>query len=173
MTRALQVEQTASRTSRFIKEEAPYEYHLYGTKDVMHYRVYGETVNAPAVYEKDLYNQVQNFLYKRAMFGLKIYEQEEIRSMHWQKRKRIRKTHKRAQRILNTWKQEVMIEVTNKLFGTLFSKSPFVKDMLEESSADSEFKNILNFTDLGISKDMIVAKLVDTGVLPPDYYALK
>jgi hypothetical protein len=173
MTRATQVEQLASRTDRFVKEEAPYEYHVYGTKEVMHYRVYGEIVNGPAVYEKDPYSKVQNFLYKRAMFGLKIYNQEEIRAMHWQKRKRIRKTHKRAQKILNTWKQELVIELTNKLFSTLFAKSPLVKDMLAESSVDSEVKNMLNFTDLGVTKEMIVTKLVDSGVLPPDYYALK
>jgi len=31
----------------------------------------------------------------------------------------------------------------------------------------------LDFTDLGVTKEMIVTKLVDTGVLPPDYYNLK
>lgn len=173
MTRATQVEQVASRINRFVKEEAPYEYHLFGTTQVIHYRVYGEPVKYSQVYEKDPYSKVQNFLYKRAMFGLKIYDQEEIQSMHWQKRKRIRKTHKRAQKILNTWKQELVIEMTNVLFKTLFPKSPIIKDMLAESYTDSEVKNMLDFTDLGVTKDMIVTKLVDTGVLPPDYYSLK
>lgn len=173
MTRASQIEQVASRTERFVREEAPFEYHLYGTVNVMHYRVYGEPVKYSQVYEEDPYSKVQNFLYKRAMFGLKIYEQDEIAAMHWQKRKRIRKTHKHAQRILNDWKQELVIGMTNKLFQTLFPNSPFIKDMLAESTVDSEFKNILDFTDLGVTKEMIVTKLVDTGVLPPDYYNLK
>ena len=54
-----------------------------------------------STFEKDPYTEAQNFLYKRALFGLKMYKPEEIKAMHWQKRKRIKKVQRRTQDILN------------------------------------------------------------------------
>ena len=42
------------------------------------------------------YTEEQNFLYKRVMFGLTVYGPEELKTLHWQKRKRIIKVHKKT-----------------------------------------------------------------------------
>jgi hypothetical protein len=121
-------------------------------------------------YEQDPYNEYQNFLYKRALFGLKMYTQEEIKSMHTQKRKRIVKVHKRAQHELNLWKQQKVIVNTNKIFG-LFKNTKFIVD--NHSEPDPKYVCKTSFKDLGIEKKEIVAKLVEKGVLPPNFETLK
>ena len=75
-----------------------------------------------AKYEKDPYSEYQNFLYKRALYGLKMYDQDEVKTMHWQKKKRIIKVNKRTQTIINTWKQEITNTYTQAFFEKIFPK---------------------------------------------------
>lgn len=118
------------------------------------------------------YTKTQNFLYKRAIFGLKMYTQEEIREMHWQKKKRIQKVHKRTQKELNTWKQSRLIEITNSLFG-MFHRSSLAQELLEAySEPDPEFICKTEFKDLGISKDDVVEKLLEVGILPHTFKSI-
>jgi hypothetical protein len=127
-------------------------------------------------YEQDPYNEMQNFLYKRALFGLRMYTAEEIKEMHSQKRKRIVKVNKRAQNVLNLWKQEKVISYTNIVFGKFNGlSSSFAKDLISDmySTPDPKFKCKTPFKDLGIGKEDIVGKLVEEGVLPPDFNNLK
>ena len=124
-------------------------------------------------YEKDPYNQYQNFLYKRALFGLKTYSQEEIKEMHPQKCERITRVNIKAQRELNLWKQEKIIEATNKLFS-LFTRSSLAKDLINlYSKPDPKFTSKLNFKDLGINKEDIIDRLIQKKVLPTDFLTLK
>ena len=127
------------------------------------------------VFEKDKYNQYQNFLYKRAMFGLSIYTPEELQIMHTAKKKRIRKVHKRTQEILNIWKQELSHAFTSALLAKFFGKSSFVKDYSEKfaSVTDPEYISTIEFKELGITKDQIVAKLIQEKILPHNFYELK
>jgi hypothetical protein len=123
-------------------------------------------------YEQDPYSDYQNFLYKRALFGLKMYTQDEIKEMHWQKRNRIKKVHKRTQGVLNNWKQQLMIEKTNKLFQIFFPDSSITQTLLECSDVDPEFHNMLNFKSLGITKRDIVDKLCEENLLPHNFTEL-
>ncbi len=118
-------------------------------------------------------SEYQNFIYKRAMYGLKMYSDEEIKAMHWQKRKRIKKVHTRTQTILNLWKQSRIVEITNSIFG-LFHKSVLAHDLIElYSNTDSEFICNLTFKDLGITKTDIIDKMLSEGLLPYNFYELK
>jgi hypothetical protein len=150
MATAKQVEQMSSRENRFASESLLREYRIYGTRDVKHIRIVGELTKYSQVYERDPYSQVQNFLYKRAMMGLKM----------------------RTQKILNLWKQELTNDWTNQLLKVLFPKSPFITELVEGSFVDPEFKNIMTFEDLGITKEKIIAKLHKEGILPPNFYSL-
>lgn len=118
-------------------------------------------------------NSYQNFLYHRALFGLSVYSQEEIKSMRKVKRQRIIKVHKRTQRLLNIWKQEEMIKRTNMLFASLFPKSPITKQLLKETHTDPELKCKLSFRDLEITKAKIIERLLAERILPNDFYSLK
>ena len=126
-------------------------------------------------YEKDSFNNHQNFLYKRALFGLSMYEPEELKIMHWDKKRRIHKVNKHAQNILNIWKQQIINQITNDILGSLFGNSRLVKDIVGKCGnyTDSRYINTLDFKSLGISKKDIVDKLIVEGVLPVDFYQLK
>lgn len=176
MATAQQVEQLAERADRFISDSPLQQYQIHDGKGVAHIRLHNRQQNLKyyQVYEKDQYSQIQNFLYKRALLGLNIYTKQEIKDMHWKKRKRIQRIHKRAQKILNLWKQQVLADSVSKFFKALFPRSPLTKELVEGASVlDPEFKNTLSFKDLGISKDMVVKKLHEEGVLPPDFFSLK
>lgn len=123
--------------------------------------------------EYDSFNNVQNFLYHRALFGLSVYSQDEIKEMHWEKRERIKKVHKRTARVLNLWKQEIINHLTNSFFLRLFPKSPFVLELTSRKDIDPDFKCSLSFRTLNVTKKEIVDKLLLEGVLPHNFYELK
>jgi hypothetical protein len=123
--------------------------------------------------ENDFLNSHQNFLFHRAMYGLSIYTQEEINSMNWEKRKRIIKVHKRTQAVLNQWKQEIVINMSNALFSKYFGRSPFTQTLLSlYSNTEKDFKCTLDFKSFKITKSMIVKKLFEKGIFPTNFYQL-
>lgn len=123
--------------------------------------------------EVDSLNQYQNFLYHRALFGLSVYSQEEIKAMHKEKRKRIIKVHKRTQRLLNIWKQEEVIRLSNAIFARMFPNSPVTQELLGNSNVEPEVKCPLSFRELNISKSAIIERLLVERILPNNFYSLK
>lgn len=127
------------------------------------------------VYEVDEFNSYQNFLYRRALFGLKVYKPDELKTMFKDKRQRIEKVHKRAQNELNLWKQTLTNNVFNALFSKYFSNSPMGKELITTygNITDPKYINKIEFKDLGVKKKDIVNKLIELGVLPKNFYELK
>lgn len=122
----------------------------------------------------DSLSDYQNFLYNRALFGLSVYSQEEIKDMRWDKRKRIIKVHKRAQSILNVWKQQIVNACSNAFFEAIFPGIPITQELLEMAKEiDETYVNKMSFKTLRISKAQVISKLVAEGVLPPDFHNLK
>lgn len=142
------------------------EYQKYGNS--YHQKRYVE-------YERDEFNQYQNFLYKRALFGLSVYGQEELDKMHWDKKKRIQKVHARAQSILNAWKQELANKWAAELLNKVFHHSSLVKELVQSfgNHIDPEYISPLEFKSLGITKRDIVDKLIVEKILPNNFYQLK
>lgn len=124
-------------------------------------------------YEQDNYNQYQNYLYKRALYGLSSINQEELDTMCGKKKQRIINVYKRAQVVLNTLKQQVTINYSNFIFKTLFPNSPITQFLLSETETDTTFKNVLNFKDLGIDKQQIITIFIAEGVLPRNFLSLE
>jgi hypothetical protein len=124
-------------------------------------------------YESDGYSQYQNYLYKRALYGLDALKQEELASMCSKKKQRIINVYKRAQTVLNIAKQQATIHYTNLLFKTLFPKSPLTDSLIECSEIDEKFKNTLTFKDLNISKQQIVSIFISEGILPKNFLSLQ
>jgi hypothetical protein len=124
-------------------------------------------------YEKDGFNDYQNHLYKRALFGLSTFEQSELETMCSKKKMRISKVHKKAQRIINIYKQKLTIAYTNQLFESLFPNSPLTEYLLEETQIDNSMKNTLTFKELGITKDKIINLFISEGVLPKNFMNIK
>lgn len=125
-------------------------------------------------YEKDPYNEYQNFLYNRALNGLKSYPVEEVVGMHFSKKKRIIKVHKRAQTLINLWKQEITIILTNYMFQKLFPDSPITKELVEDfSMTDETFTNKIPFKLLRIEKADIIDLFIQEQILPKNFHELK
>ena len=131
--------------------------------------------NSNSRFERDAFNAYQNFLYKRAIFGLKVYDQEELHTMNRDKKSRVEKVHRRCQHVLNIWKQQICNEYTNRIFKAFFPGKPGAILFYEthKDSVDPSFINKLDFRDMGVSKAQIVDKLILEGVLPKDFYSLK
>ena len=123
-------------------------------------------------YETDKYTEYQNFLYKRALYGLKSLPQAEVDKMGKQKKIRITRVHRRAQRVLNEAKQRKVIAITNKFFAKWFPDTKFTKFMLGNTDTDVKVRNTLNFKDLNIDKDEIIRIFIAEGILSSNFLSL-
>jgi hypothetical protein len=123
-------------------------------------------------YESDGYSQYQNYLYKRALYGLDALTEKELATMCSKKKQRIINVYKRAQLILNKFKQQITIQYSNFIFKTLFPKSPLTELLIAETETDDKFKNTLTFKDLGINKEQIISIFMAEGILPKNFLSL-
>lgn len=123
-------------------------------------------------YETDKYSEYQNYLYKRALYGLSALSEQELATMCSKKKQRVINVYKRAQVVLNKLKQQVTIQYSNFIFKTLFPNSPITDFLLADDSTDENFKNTLTFKDLNISKDQIVSIFITEGILPKNFLSL-
>lgn len=140
-------------------------------QDVNHYQLHaGKTYMQ---YEQDKYSVYQNYLYKRALYGLESLTEKELATMCSKKKQRILNVYKRAQTVLNTLKQKVTIAYTNSIFQKLFPESNLTKCLLEHTELDERFKNTLTFKDLNIGKDDIIRIFIAEGVLPKNFLSLQ
>ena len=140
-------------------------------KQVRNYQLYaGKTY---VQYESDGYSAYQNYLYKRALYGLDALTEKELATMCSKKKQRIINVYKRAQVTLNKFKQQLTIRYSNLIFETLFPNSPMTQFLLADNETDEKFKNTLTFKDLNISKDDIISIFIAEGVLPKNFLSLK
>ncbi len=124
-------------------------------------------------YETDGYSQYQNYLYKRALYGLDALSEQELATICSKKKQRIVNVYKKAQVTLNKFKQQVTIQYSNFVFKTLFPNSPITSILLADTEVDESFKNTLTFKDLGITKDQIITIFINEGILPKNFLSLE
>jgi hypothetical protein len=129
--------------------------------------------NTYTEYEKDNYNNYQNHLYKRALYGLSAFTQDELATMCSKKKQRVSKVYMKGQNIINLYKQKITNAYSNFIFKTLFPESPITQFLVETDEIDVEYKNTLSFKELGISKDQIVNIFVAEGILPKNFHSLQ
>jgi hypothetical protein len=119
------------------------------------------------------YTEHQNFLYNRALHGLSIYTPEEVVIMTPEKRKKIIQIHKKTQKILNLWKQEIVNTLANKLFTDIFPDMEITECLVKFGvEGDPEYINNMSFKLLKISKQDIIAYLIDKKILPKNFNEL-
>lgn len=126
-------------------------------------------------YSESKFSDYQTFMYKKALYGLDAYTTEEVKYMHWEKKKKIIKSHKKVQEILNLWKQDVVIKWTNSLFEKTFGNNKLVKELLESKELNEpieDMQNTLSFKELMITKDQIISKLIAMKLLPLNFWDL-
>jgi len=123
-------------------------------------------------YEVDKYNSYQNYLYKRALYGLNALTQEELATMCSKKKHRILRVYQKGQQVINLYKQKLTIGYSNFIMKTLFPDAPITDFFLSNSETDLNFKNTLNFKDLNIQKDDIISIFIEEGILPKNFMSL-
>ncbi len=124
-------------------------------------------------YEKDNYTSYQNYLYKRALYGLSVFTQSELNAMCSKKKQRINNVYLKAQNVVNLYKQKITKAYTDLIFTSFFPNSPITDFLLNDESTDEKFKNKLTFKELDISKDDIINLLIKESVLPKNFYSLQ
>lgn len=139
-------------------------------QDLKNYQMRSHTVTS---YQQDRYNQYQNYLYKRALYGLSALTEDELATMCSKKKQRIVNVYKKAQGVINKLKQQATISYTNFIFETLFPNSPITQALLSETKTDEKLVNTLNFKDLGIDKQDIITIFIAEGVLPKNFLSLE
>lgn len=124
-------------------------------------------------FEKDPFNEHQNFLYNRALYGLSVYSQEEINEMPFEKKKRVTKLHKKAQTLINLWKQEIVNTLANRFFTDIFPDMEITKCLVQYGTeGDPEYYNNMSFKMLRITKKQVIDKLIEGKILPKNFYEL-
>lgn len=128
----------------------------------------------PSRFEKDPYNSYQNFLYNRALHGLSIYSQDEISKMSIEKKKRINKSHKKCQNVVNLLKQEVTNQLANDFFVRWFPEMEITKSLVNYfgTTGHEDHINNMSFKLLKISKPLVIARLIETKLLPKNFNQL-
>jgi len=123
-------------------------------------------------YEVDSYSQYQNYLYKRALYGLNALTEQELASICDKKKQRISRVYLKGQQAINVYKQKLTTAYSNLFFKTLFPNAPITDFLLGNDETDVNFKNTLTFKDLKISKEDIISVFIQEGVLPKNFMEL-
>jgi hypothetical protein len=123
-------------------------------------------------YEVDSYNSYQNYLYKRALYGLSAVTETELAQMCSKKKQRINRVYQKGQVVINLYKQKLTAAYSNFVFKTLFPDSPITDFLLGSTETDPNFRNTLTFKDLNISKEDIITIFIQEGVLPKNFLSL-
>ena len=124
-------------------------------------------------FEQDKYTTYQNYLYKRALYGLNSLSVDELNSMCSKKRSRVINVYNRAQLVVNKYKHQVTKQLTDKLLGSLFPNSLLISEIINHDDIDNKYKNTLTFKDLSIQKDLIVDLFITEGILPKNFLSLE
>ena len=128
--------------------------------------------NRVTKYEVDSYTQYQNHLYKRALYGLNAFTQQELATMCSKKKQRVTNVYLRGQKVINLYKQKLTVAYSNILFKTFFPDSPITNYLLGEQELDVKHTNTLTFKDLNISKDDIITVFITEGILPKNFLSI-
>jgi hypothetical protein len=115
------------------------------------------------------YSLRQNELYNRLLFGLKVYTPEELYAMNSNKKNRITRAHKKAQNLINLYKQRVMINMTQALITLGNTDKIKPRSLFADTELDPTFHCTLSFKDLNIKKEDVINLFLANKLLPSDY----
>lgn len=122
--------------------------------------------------EKLELNNVQRQMYRRLMYGLNNYSQQERAEMPTNVLAKIIRDYQKAQKILHIMKAKVFYGAETKLFNAIFTnENQQVKDRDADWMLPIPKDATLN--KLGITPKMIVDEFIKRKLLPKNFYELK
>lgn len=122
--------------------------------------------------EKSVFNAQQQKLYALSIYGLSVYNKEEIQKISPKERSRIIKNYNKIQVFLNKWKQEIVEAKTNKILLSIFHNSKIIKDLCSIDGYDDSYIDRHTFKELGLTQKVIAERLVKEGLLPRNFFKL-
>jgi len=140
------------------------------------YQLLGKSVNGKKYQHIKQLNAYQTLLYKRALYGLNMYTPEEQKAMHWERKRRISRVSIKAQKSINLFKQECVNNVCDAIYKGMYpdGASEGMQALLcsEKMPAHPKFINTLDLKTLGITKECIIDRFINEGILPKNFYEL-
>jgi hypothetical protein len=125
---------------------------------------------AKTIAQKQYDRSKQTMLLNDAIYGLSLYTDAEIAQMPKNKKYAILSVYKKAFKSINTFKNERMRSKLNYFLTTVFFKSHLAKDIAAfEDEEELHGVNNMSFHELGITMEMLVERLIQDKVFPPDY----
>ena len=85
-------------------------------------------------YKTESYTEYQNYLYKRALYGLNALAEKELNNICNKKRGRINKVYVKGQIAINLYKQKITNDKSNKLFEKFFPDSKITKYLVSKGA---------------------------------------
>ena len=122
------------------------------------------------IYQQVEFTERQNYLYNRLVYGLSYLPKEEVKAMKRAKQKRIVFFHRKAQALINTWKQQRVITLSDYVFKTLFPKSPMALEIVHKYGKPIQGECEMSFKSLNLTKVEIIDGLMKAGLLPENFY---
>lgn len=118
-------------------------------------------------------NPYQHYLFKRVLHGLNMYTKDEVKFMHWDKKRRITKVWKRGQDVINELKQYVCYQRANSIFS-IFAKSEAGQQLLNQPFEYlPDYNNKMSLKELDLRYEDIIIKFMQEGLLPKNFLLLK
>lgn len=120
-------------------------------------------------------NKTQNYYYKRAILGLRIYTSEQLSLITKEKKDRIKRVNKKAQSVIQVLRYQKLVQTSNDALSIFFSKGNLYTQLMGESVTfiSPDLRVTLDDEQLGITKDDILYILLESGVLGPNFLNLK
>ena len=164
-----QIKQLQPKLQKFEQERMIERYTYLGM--LSEYQLISNNLVQPIVYTN--LNPKQHFLFKRVLHGLRLYSKEDISKMHWDKKRRIIKVWKRAQDVINRWKQKLCYNDSQKIFA-IFASSKLGKAFYEQPfDYMSDYQNKLPLKEVGIDYEHLIVKFISEGLLPSNFFDIK
>ena len=164
-----QLQKIAPKIQKVEEDRIAQRYEYLGM--LSEYQLYVKNSKQQLIYSK--LNPKQHFLFKRILHGLKMYKQDEISKMHWDKKRRVIKVWKRGQDTINELKQFVSYQQMQPIFR-IFTKSEFGRELYEMPfEYMPDYKNKMTLKELGLNYEDLIIKFISVGLLPKNYFSLK
>lgn len=161
----------------FYEHNAQVDSVFYEEKGLSDIQLHGNTLNGVSYQQPTMtsvFNAQQNKLYKRVMYGIEAMTKAELIELSTHEIRFITREHRRAMKVINAWKNQVVSSYVDKLFSELFWHSDIAKEMVDFSKEEDyeDQENTLTLKELGLSKKQVASKLIEHGLLPLDFFQI-
>ncbi len=111
----------------------------------------------------------QNKLYGELMYGLKSYSPEELKKLSESKKEKINSRFKKAQLMLNIWKQNLVINYSTFLLEKSNAAPKLIEMFNINSKPSTNFHCQITFKELNVTKTDIVRFFISKKLLPSNF----